>query len=231
MAICETSAAVDLFEFGLGLGAADAVDGEAVVALKFLDGGAESISVGAVEGAGGIAEVVETGDLAGDFVDGVEMADFDGDDVVGEGGLIAADSEKAFFGVERNFLFEFAVAVGGELEGLAVDEEGTLGAGDGFFVDVFEDEAELESFFVDGESMLFVSGAGFLFLLHVGDENFITGEEDVGILAQLFQVGVVGMIPDDGVVGETVVFGDFGEMVALLNGVVVFHVCCLEEMR
>jgi hypothetical protein len=113
MAICETSAAVDLFEFGLGIGAADAVDGEAVVALKFFDGGFEGVFVGAVKGAGGIAEVVEAGNLAGDFVDGIEMADFDGDDVVGEGGLIAADGERALFGVEGDFLFELAVAVGG----------------------------------------------------------------------------------------------------------------------
>ena len=222
---------MDLFEFGLGLGAADAVDGDAIVALEFLNGRIEGIRVGAVDRAGEIAEVVEAGDLAGDFVDGIEMADLDRDDVVGEGGLIAADGESALFGVEGNFLLEFAVAIGSELVDLAVDEEGALGAGDGFFVDVLEDEAELESFFVDGEGVLFVGGARFLFLLHVGDENFIAGKKDVGILTQLFQVGVVGMIPDDGVVGETVVFGDFGEVIALLDAVVVFHGCCLEEIR
>ena len=222
---------MDLLEFGLGLGAAYSINGQTVVALKFFDGGFEGVFVGAVESAGEITEVVEAGDLAGDFVDGVEMVDLDGDDVVGEGGLIAADGESALFGVEGNFLLEFAVAIGSELVDLAVDEEGALGAGDGFFVDVLEDEAELESFFVDGESVFFVGGARFLFLLHVGNENFIAGKKDVGILTQLFQVGVVGMIPDDGVVGETVVLGDFGEVIALLNGVVVFHVCCLEEIR
>jgi hypothetical protein len=222
---------VDLLELGMGLGAAYSINGQTVVALEFFDCGFEGVFVGAVDGAGEIAEIVETGDLAGDFVDGIEMADFDGNDVVGEGGLIAADGESALFGVEGDFLFELAVAVGGELKNLAVDEEGALGAGDGFFVDVFEDEAELESIFVNGESMFFVGGARLLFLFHVGDENFIAWKKDVGTLTQLFQVGVVGMIPDDGVVGETVVFGDFGEVIALLNGVVVFHVCCLEETR
>jgi len=79
--------------------------------------------------------------------------------------------------------------------------------------------------------MFFVGGAGFLFFLHVGNEDFVAGKKDVGILTQLFQFGVVGMIPDDGVVGETVVFGDFREMVALLNGVVISHGWCLDGIQ
>src|SRR5580658_7107362 len=113
---------VHLLEFGLGLRTAIAIDGQAVVALEFFDGGFEGAGVGTVEFAGGIAEVIETGDLAGDFVDRIKMADFDGDDFVSEGSLIAADGENAFFGVERDFLLNLATAVGGELVGLAVDE-------------------------------------------------------------------------------------------------------------
>jgi hypothetical protein len=136
-------ASVHLFEGGLGLGATNAVDGEVVVALEFFDGGFEGVFVGAVEGAGGIAKVVEAADLAGDFIDGIEVADFDGDDVIGERRLIAADGESALFGVEGNFLFELAIAVGGELVDLAVDEQGAFCASDGFFVHILENQAEL----------------------------------------------------------------------------------------
>jgi len=79
--------------------------------------------------------------------------------------------------------------------------------------------------------VLLVGGAGFLFLFHVGDIDFIAGEQDVGILALLFEVGIVGMIPDDGAVGEAVVFGYFGEVIALLDGVVVSHGQCFSEKR
>ena len=98
-------ATAHLFEFGLRLWATNAVDGKAVVALKLFEGGFERVWVGTVEWAGEITEIVEAGDLAGDFVDGIEMTDFDGDDVVGEGSLIAADGEGAFLGIEGDFLF------------------------------------------------------------------------------------------------------------------------------
>ena len=136
--------------------------------------------------------------------------------------------KNALFGIEGDFLLEFAIAVGGQLIGLAIDEQRALCSGDGFFVDVFEDQAELESFLVDGEGVFFVGGAGFLFLLHVGNKELIAGKQNVGILALFFEVGVVGMVPDDGVVGETVVLGDFREVIALFNGVVVFHGCYLD---
>jgi hypothetical protein len=73
-----------------------------------------------------------------------------------------------------------------------------------------------------------VGCAGFLFLLHVGDEDLIAGKKHVGISAQLLKVGVVGMVPYDAVVAEAVVFGDFGEVIALLHDVVVSHACGLE---
>src|ERR1700680_689068 len=109
----EKSTAVNLFEFGLSIGAANAIDGQAVVALEFLDCGIESISVGGVESARKISQVVEATYLARDFVDGIEMADFDGDDVVGERSLVAANGENTFFGIKGDFLFKLAVAVGG----------------------------------------------------------------------------------------------------------------------
>ncbi len=224
----ELLAAVNLLEFGLSLGAAIAIDFQSVITLEFFDSGFERIAVGAVETASEVTEIVKSADLARDFIDGIEMPDLDGQDFVLKGSLIAADGENAFFGVEGDFLFELAVAVGRELEDLAVDEKGALGAGDGFFVDVFEDQAELQSFFVDGEGVFFVGGAGFVLFFHVGDEDLIAGQEDVGILALLFQVGVVGMIPNGGVVGETVVFGDFGEVIALFDGVEVSHGLCLD---
>lgn len=104
---------MNLLELGLSLRAAVAVNFETVVALKLFDGGFEGVGIGAVEFTGEIAEIVETSDLAGDFVDGIEMANFDGKDLVCEGSLIAADGEDAFFGIEGDFLFELAIAVGG----------------------------------------------------------------------------------------------------------------------
>ena len=49
---------MNLLELGLSLRAAVAVHGEAVVALEFLDGGFEGISVGAIEYAGKITKIV-----------------------------------------------------------------------------------------------------------------------------------------------------------------------------
>jgi hypothetical protein len=65
---------VNLFEFGLRLGPADAVDiffVREMIALKFLDGGFECVGVGAVELASEISEIIEAADLAGDFVNGI----------------------------------------------------------------------------------------------------------------------------------------------------------------
>jgi hypothetical protein len=87
---------VDLFKFGLSLWAAVAVNFEAMITLKFFDGGLEGIRVGAVEIAREISKIVQARDLAGKFVDGIEMADFDGDYFVREGGLITANGEKGF---------------------------------------------------------------------------------------------------------------------------------------
>ena len=58
-------------------------------------------------------------------------------------------------------------------------------------------------------SFAIFSMIGFLFVLHVGNENLIAGEKDVGILALFFQVGIVGMIPDSRVVREAVLLGNF----------------------
>jgi hypothetical protein len=101
-----------LLEFGLSFGAAFAVNGQAVIALEFFHRRAERIHFGSLNLAGKIPQVIQAGDLAGGFVDGVKMADFYGDDFVSEGRLIAADGEDAFLGIEGDFLFELALAVG-----------------------------------------------------------------------------------------------------------------------
>jgi hypothetical protein len=154
---------MDAFELSLCLGIAIAVDLDVVIALEFFDGGFEGGRVRTVELASKIAEIVEASDLAGDLIHRVEVADFEGKDFVCKGSLVTADNESPLCSVERDFLRELAISIGGDLEDLAIDKQGALGGGDGPFVDVFEDEAQRQSVFVNGESVSLLHGAGFGF--------------------------------------------------------------------
>jgi len=104
---------VYLLQFGLRVGSANSVHRQFIVALEFFDGGFEGVRVGVIELASEVPEIVEAGDLAGEFIDGIEMANSDGNDVVGEGRLIAADGEVSFRSIQGDVLLELAAAVGG----------------------------------------------------------------------------------------------------------------------
>jgi membrane-bound lytic murein transglycosylase D len=212
-----------LLELGLRLRTADAVHRQALIALKLFHSRLERCLVHLVHIPDKVSQVNQPPLLAGHLIDGVQVADLDGHFIVLDRCLRIPNHERHATGSGRDGLLDSASPIGRHSTKIAVYREQTLRMGNRFFVLVFQHDAKFKRSALLLKQMLLVRGAGFLAQLAVGNEKMIAGVQNVGVLTLLFQRGIVGMIPDGEVSGETIFLGDARKMLSLHHGVIGGH--------
>src|SRR4051794_10488980 len=86
---------MNFFELGLGRWSAVTVNRKVIVALKLLYRRRELIRSGGCSVTGKVTQIIQACDLAGDFVNGIQVTDLDGNCRPVQSGLVVFDNKHA----------------------------------------------------------------------------------------------------------------------------------------
>src|SRR5262249_42359272 len=148
-----------------------------------------------------IAEVRQPPLSSSALLDRVEHADLqlDGEPVDGE---LATACRWRQRGIEH------AAGVGLERLARALDLEHAVAVGERLAVEAVEPDAQARDAPLEPEGVALPALYRDVLFRLLGDEDAIAGEKEVRIFACALERGVLRMIPDGAVIGETVIHGD-----------------------